>query len=65
MSRRWWRRRWRNGTRRERRTEARMKGHVGEACPGCANFALVREWDVFEVRYLWGDDGVFVSSVSL
>jgi len=26
----------------ERRAEARMKGYVGEACPECANFTLVR-----------------------
>jgi ribonucleoside-diphosphate reductase alpha chain len=26
----------------ERRTEARMKGYEGEACPECANFTLVR-----------------------
>jgi ribonucleoside-diphosphate reductase alpha chain len=26
----------------DRRTEARMKGYVGEACPECANFTLVR-----------------------
>jgi len=25
-----------------RRTEARMKGYEGEACPECANFTLVR-----------------------
>lgn len=27
---------------RDRRAEARMKGYVGEACPDCANFTLVR-----------------------
>jgi len=26
----------------EKRAEARMKGYVGEACPECANFTLVR-----------------------
>ena len=26
----------------DRRAEARMKGYVGEACPECANFTLVR-----------------------
>ena len=26
----------------DKRTEARMKGYVGEACPECANFTLVR-----------------------
>ena len=26
----------------EKRSEARMKGYVGEACPECANFTLVR-----------------------
>ena len=26
----------------DRRSEARMKGYVGEACPECANFTLVR-----------------------
>ncbi|WP_156312276.1 hypothetical protein, partial [Methylobacterium platani] len=25
-----------------RRTEAKLKGYVGEACPECANFTLVR-----------------------
>ena len=26
----------------DKRTEARMKGYEGEACPECANFTLVR-----------------------
>jgi ribonucleoside-diphosphate reductase alpha chain len=26
----------------DRRTEARMKGYVGEACPECGNFTMVR-----------------------
>ncbi len=26
----------------DKRTEARMKGYIGEACPECANFTLVR-----------------------
>jgi ribonucleoside-diphosphate reductase alpha chain len=26
----------------DKRTEARMKGYVGESCPECANFTLVR-----------------------
>ncbi len=26
----------------DRRAEAKMKGYVGEACPECANFTLVR-----------------------
>jgi len=26
----------------DKRAEARMKGYVGEACPECANFTLVR-----------------------
>ena len=26
----------------ERRAEARMKGYVGEACPECGNFTMVR-----------------------
>jgi ribonucleoside-diphosphate reductase alpha chain len=26
----------------DRRAEARMKGYIGEACPECANFTLVR-----------------------
>jgi ribonucleoside-diphosphate reductase alpha chain len=26
----------------DKREEARMKGYVGEACPECANFTLVR-----------------------
>jgi ribonucleoside-diphosphate reductase alpha chain len=26
----------------DRRSEARMKGYEGEACPECANFTLVR-----------------------
>jgi ribonucleoside-diphosphate reductase alpha chain len=26
----------------DRRAEARMKGYVGEACPECQNFTLVR-----------------------
>ena len=26
----------------DKRSEARMKGYVGEACPECANFTLVR-----------------------
>jgi ribonucleoside-diphosphate reductase alpha chain len=25
-----------------RRAEAQMKGYVGEACPECANFTLIR-----------------------
>ncbi len=29
-------------TAQERRSEARMKGYVGESCPECANFTLVR-----------------------
>ncbi|THD45426.1 MAG: hypothetical protein E7774_07765, partial [Bradyrhizobium sp.] len=26
----------------DRRAEARMKGYVGEACPECGNFTMVR-----------------------
>ena len=26
----------------EKRAEARMKGYVGEACPECGNFTMVR-----------------------
>ncbi|MFD0935381.1 hypothetical protein ACFQ12_09310, partial [Methylobacterium trifolii] len=26
----------------DRRAEAKMKGYVGEACPECANFTMVR-----------------------
>ena len=26
----------------DKQAEARMKGYVGEACPECANFTLVR-----------------------
>ena len=26
----------------DRRAEAKMKGYVGESCPECANFTLVR-----------------------
>jgi ribonucleoside-diphosphate reductase alpha chain len=26
----------------DRRTEAKLKGYVGEACPECANFTMVR-----------------------
>ncbi len=26
----------------DKRAEARMKGYIGEACPECANFTLVR-----------------------
>ena len=26
----------------DKRAEAKMKGYVGEACPECANFTLVR-----------------------
>ena len=26
----------------ERRAEARLKGYVGEACPECGNFTMVR-----------------------
>jgi len=26
----------------DKRAEARMRGYVGEACPECANFTMVR-----------------------
>ena len=26
----------------EKRAEARMKGYIGEACPECGNFTMVR-----------------------
>jgi ribonucleoside-diphosphate reductase alpha chain len=33
---------WRAPTLADKRAEAKMKGYVGEACPECANFTLVR-----------------------
>ena len=35
-----------------------MKGYVGEACPECGNFTMVRRRHVFEVRHLRRHDGV-------
>jgi hypothetical protein len=34
-----------------------MRGRVGESCPECGNFTMVRN-DLPEVRHLRRDDGV-------
>ena len=46
----------------EKRAEARMKGYVGEACPECANFTLVRNGTCLKCETCGSDDGVFVSA---
>ena len=43
----------------ERRAEARAKGYVGEACPECGNFTMVRNGTCLKCDTC-GDDGVLV-----
>ncbi len=38
-----------------------MKGYVGEACPECANFTLVRNGTCLKCDTCGSDDGVFVT----
>ena len=41
----------------EKRIEARMKGYVGEACPECANFTLVRNGTCLKCETCGGTTG--------
>ncbi len=43
----------------ERRAEARMKGYVGEACPECANFTLVRNGTCLKCETCGSTTGCF------
>ena len=44
----------------ERRKQAKMKGYVGRKLPGMRQLHACAKRDVFEVRYVWKYDGVFV-----
>ena len=49
----------------DKKAEARMKGYVGEACPGMRQLHACAEWHLPEVRHLRRDDGVqLISSAS-
>ena len=41
----------------ERRAEARMKGYVGEACPECGNFTMVRNGTCLKCETCGGTTG--------
>ena len=44
----------------DKRAEAKMKGYVGEACPECANFTLVRNGTCLKCDTCGGDDRVLL-----
>ena len=41
----------------DRRAEAKMKGYVGESCPECANFTLVRNGTCLKCETCGGTTG--------
>ena len=45
----------------EKRAEARMKGYVGEACPECGNFTMVRNGTCLKCDTCGGTTGCSVS----
>ena len=45
----------------ERRAEAKAKGYEGEMCWRVRQLHAGAERDLYEVRYVWKYDGVFVA----